>query len=448
MKSIKHKLILYIAIILLLVCGGLGVIAYQNAAKSLIANAEETLPVLAVEGSKIVENKLDGQLSVLEANAARERVSNVDNTWEDKKLILNNEVKRMGHLGMAIVDTNGNALSSNGATSNVADSEYFQKALSGQRAVSDPFMSEEYNALVMVYAVPIKNGDSVVGVLTATRDGKELSDITSAITYAKSGKAFMINKNCITIAHSNIELVENRDNDLENVKKDPQLQTLVELEKRMMAGETGVGEYEYNGVFKYMGFAPLESTGWSIAVAAPKDEVLAGLANMKKSSLGASLIFLILAILGVLVVARMITATLKASLNHLKLISQGDFSVTIEDKYHRIKDETGDIVRAADTLQKTMRELVGHLAEKAETLSASSQQLTSSSQQTSASAAETASAMSEMAGTVEQVNQNMQQVVSVSRLTSEHAEKGNQGLDMVNRQMETIAGQLMLWPHP
>jgi methyl-accepting chemotaxis protein len=73
----------------------------------------------------------------------------------------------------------------------------------------------------------------------------------------------MINDKCTTIAHKDKNLVINMDNDLENVKKDPSLEQLVNLEKKMMVGEKGEGEYTYNGVTKYMAFTPIQGTAWS-----------------------------------------------------------------------------------------------------------------------------------------------------------------------------------------
>ncbi|GAB6180401.1 methyl-accepting chemotaxis protein [Desulfotomaculum defluvii] len=439
MKSIKIKMMVFIGSLFLIICGGLGLIAYQTASKALISTTEEVLPMIAKEASDIIEARLSEKFSALETVAATEVLKDPNSNWETKKRVLEEEIQRNGYLRMAITDNHGNAMSSTGEINTISDLEYYNKALSGQRAVSDPIKSKEDGTLVMVYAVPIKNDGSIVGVLTATVDGYTISEVTNSITYGKTGKAFILNKDGVTIAHNKRELVEAQDNDFENVKKDPKLQSLVDLEKQMVAGKLGVGQYQYDGVIKYMGFAPVKSTGWSVAVAAPKVEVLSALDDLKRSIMMATLMFLLLGLCVIYFIAKYITSTLGAMSNQVKQIATGDFSVAVPEKYLKIKDETGDIARSVDTLQKSMRELIQQILDKAYTLSASSQQLTSGSQQTSATATETASAMSEMSSTVEQVNQNMQSISSASDTASQHAEKGNHGLAEINKQMDTIS---------
>ncbi len=52
MKSIKTKLMVYFTIVLLLACGGIGFLSYSLASKAVIAETEEALLLLAVEGAK------------------------------------------------------------------------------------------------------------------------------------------------------------------------------------------------------------------------------------------------------------------------------------------------------------------------------------------------------------------------------------------------------------
>lgn len=75
------------------------------------------------------------------------------------------------------------------------------------------------------------------------RDANELSQITNDITAGKTGKAYMLNTEGVTIAHSNRDLVINRENIFESVKKDPGLKALADLHQKMVAGENGTGEY-------------------------------------------------------------------------------------------------------------------------------------------------------------------------------------------------------------
>lgn len=246
LKSIKTKLSLFFGVLLFFICAGLGIMAYISSANALSSSIDESISQMAKEASKVVQARVDAQLYALEVLAETDSIKEDTLTLDEKVRLLDNEVKRNGHIRMNIADTNGNTKNTNGGSSNISDREYFIKALSGESAVSDPIVSKTDNSVIVSYAVPIKDGNTVKGVLIAIRDGNELSTLTNDIKFGKNGAAFMINNKGTTIAHKDKNLVLNMDNDFENVKKDPELKPLVKLEQQMAEGKEGTGEYTYS----------------------------------------------------------------------------------------------------------------------------------------------------------------------------------------------------------
>lgn len=387
MKSIKTKLVVFFGVLLIVVCGVLGGVSYINSSNALVDNTEDTLTRMAQEASKVVSGRIDSTLDTLEALAMIDHISNMGDSWEEKVKILGAEIKRSGHLKIGIADKNGDIKYTNGTTLNIKDREYFQKAIKGERTVSDPIVSKEDNSVVVVYAVPIKSGNQIVGVLAATRDGNELSDITNDIKYGKSGSAYMISKTGNTIAHTNKDLVLNMSNTIEDSKKDTGLQALTNLENQMIQGSTGVGEYEYNGVNKYLGYAPVKDTDWSIAIAAPKDEVLSGLANLRNSAALVSLIVLLLGLAAIYLIANGIIKGIAAAVSHLELVATGDMTRDVPSKFMNMKDEVGKLARSISTMQGSIRDMIktikvnsNNIDSEAENLSAVSEEMSSSSE--------------------------------------------------------------------
>ena len=270
MRSIKTKLIIYFGALLLISCAALGLISYRISSGALISNVNENLPQMAKQSAKTVQSRVESQLNALEAVAAETQISDMTNSWENKEAILKDEVQRSGHLKMDLIDKNADTKNTINEQANLKDRDYFKKAMSGEKNVSDPLLSKTLNTISIIYAVPIKNGDKVVGVLTATRDGNALSDITKDITFGKTGQSFMINKQGTTVANTNKDKVLKSDNISEDAKKDPKLKSLADIEKKMMNGESGIGEYTYGGVSKYLGYAPVNGTNWSIAITSQK----------------------------------------------------------------------------------------------------------------------------------------------------------------------------------
>lgn len=140
-------------------------------------------------------------------------------------------------------------------------------------AVSDPMISKTDGSVVVAFAVPIKDGNTVTGVLVARQDGNSLSDFTKEMQY-NDQEVFMINDEGTTIANNDPNRVLGMYNIFKEYEADLELEEVYKLQKKMAEGEKGVGEYTYNGVTKYMGYHPVEGTSWSLAVTAPKATVM------------------------------------------------------------------------------------------------------------------------------------------------------------------------------
>jgi methyl-accepting chemotaxis protein len=290
---------------------------------------------------------------------------------------------------MGIATLDGSLTSSNGSVSNIKEREYFKDALSGKPAVSDPIISKVDGSVIVMYAVPIKNNGQINGVLVATRDGNNLSDITDKLIYGQTGYSFMISKSGVKVAHKNRELVTKMDNDFENVKEDPKLATLVALEQKMVDGETGFGFYHYNGFDKYSGYAPVEGTNWALGITAPKTEVMKNVNHLRDITLILSLLVLIIGIFVAWFDARIIVKPLINVVGKIEEIAGGNLA--IEKAKITTKDEIGVLGNAVNSMLDGLRTLVKTVSGMAEQVSGASEELTASAQQQAQAAGEVAS---------------------------------------------------------
>lgn len=445
MKSIKIKMAVYIGALLLFVCGGLGLISYIDGAKAITAQVEQSLPELAGEGARVVSERMNALLGTLEAVANQDQIEDLNNSWEDKNRILQDETERSGHISMLIAGLDGTAKLTTGKEVNIKDRDYFQKAIAGYRAISEPVVSRDDGSIIIVYAVPIKQGGVIVGVLAALRDGGFLSKITNDITFGKSGKAFMINEKGTKIAHSDVELVMKMDNDFENVKQDSSLEAVVKLEKQMTEGKTGVGEYEYNGITKYLGYVPVEGTSWSLAVAAPKDEVMSGIHSMRRSIFIASAIFLLLSLGAGYFVARQISNPIMLATDHLKVISTGDFTHASPQELIGRKDEIGVLSKAIDTMQQSVKEVVQGVITESHNVESSviatgqaMTELTSQIREVSATTEELSAGMEETAAAGEEMSASVTEIEKAVGSIALKAQQGAVSAGEISRRASTL----------
>lgn len=96
-----------------------------------------------------------------------------------------------------------------------------------------------------------------------------------------------------------------------------EVQALAEIEKKIGGGETGIGQYNYGGVDKYIGYAPAKGTEWSVGAIVTKGEILFGLNSLKVSVIGFSILFILIGVTVVYIIANSISKGIKSTSKHL-----------------------------------------------------------------------------------------------------------------------------------
>lgn len=392
-KSIKTKMILLLGALILTVCLGMGFMSYYISTKALTNNTDEMLPQMASEAALLIESRINGNFDML--NIIAKTVS--DETLEEEQRLakLKDQETRGGYLLLGIADEAGKLTTSGNKIIDIKDMDFFQKAFNGEETISEPIIDifgVYENNLVVVYAVPIKDGSNVESVLIAVKHGNDFSILINDITFGKSGNAFMINKSGEMIAHTNFTLVFRKANFIKEAENDASLKSFADTLVLMTEGNAGTGEYSYEGTDNYAGYAPINLTGWSIAVAGERNEILSGLNPLRNSVVIFSLIFLILGVLTVFILTSSITNSLIAIVKNISLMASGDLTKKVPSKYINKKDEIGTLAKSLVTMQNFIRDMLNNIKDSSAeiddqsvNLSAISQQITSASENVTSS---------------------------------------------------------------
>jgi len=437
MKKISLQVAFWILLTVILSSVVLSVVSYRQAAKQLFEETENSLTRIAVQAVDLAEARLNTQFSTLEAVASRNIIRgtgeyvNVD--IETRIALLREEAERAGHQMMLFADQEGNSISTTGAELNIAEREYFIKAMRGENAVSDPIISKVDGTMVIAYAVPIRVENAIIGAVVAVRDGTDISQIIEGLTYGKTGYAYIVNKDGVFIAHPNQELVMNSYNPIEEAKIDPELQSLANaIEQRMLKGETGASEYLFQGIEKLMGYAPLGDTGWSIAMTSDKDDSLAGLVTLRNSAVIISLIMIIFGVLLGLFIGKRIAKPIQIATAHAELIAGGDISQELPKEIMNRKDEIGRLALAFSHMTEMLKETIGMIANGAQNLSSSSVEVlkkvdssVSEVEQVSAATEEISASMEEVSASSEQISASSEEMSASVQDLVQNMEKGN-----------------------
>ncbi len=265
-NTFKSILIIFAA------CIGIGFLLYLYASGMLINTAADSLEEMAKLGAIIVEKEIHRRLQSLDTISKTNAIKNPNLSLRDKAVYLNNYLTE-DFVRITVSDNQGEAWTSDGNNINIKDREHFQKAVIGEKTVSNPVASKIGSEMIVVFAVPFYVNNEISGTLSGVYKGEELSKITDGFRLGEGGNSFIINKFGEVIAHDDRSLVFRQFNPVLETMRDPTLKELAGLFEQMTQGKTGAGSYRFLGVEKYLSFAPIKGTDWSLAVAAPKSQI-------------------------------------------------------------------------------------------------------------------------------------------------------------------------------
>lgn len=364
-KSIKMSLISKSVAFMIAVLLAISFTSIVIAGRALHNTVKITLEGIADQATLAINNAIEGQLKAIEVIAGNDKIIDTNVSIEEKLVVLKAENERAGYDEMSFADSKGNLYTTNDQILDVSNDEEFKKAMEGISNVSEPRVSKVDDSVIVLYAVPVKSNGTIVGVVMAAKKGTEISDYSNSIKLGETGQAFMINEEGTTIAHNNMELVLNRDNDFENVKNDPSLKSLVGIEKKMVAGESGAGNYEYKGDKKYVGYGPVGNTGWSLAITIDDKEVLSELNPLIWSIAIISILVMLMGIIVISILAKKIVDPIKKSMINLQEISNGDLRGKISEETLHREDEFGKMAESLSTMKDSLTNIVKEIKESA-----------------------------------------------------------------------------------
>lgn len=417
MKSLKSKLILITAIMLIAVAASLGIISILTSTKIMQNEISRNIESKAQDAAIMVSRSINTEIKILEQIAGRTRIATPTNDMEDRLKALKEDLERNGYERLAFVDTTGIGYYANGIIKNLSGTEYVKTALEGTADVSENILNKVDNSIVIAYTVPVKFKDSIVGALVATRASDFMTIDIKDISVGDKSYAFVISNSGVIQAHPNMEMVENQYNILEDSIENADMTGLHEILEKMVAGETGDGLYNFNGESKYMGYSPVKGTQFSIGVTIPEIEVMKSVKSLKTTLSTVTIILLIAGLIASWYTGSTITKPIVESSVHAQKLGSGDFSADISEVYIKRNDEIGKLAKSFSEMSQNFKVLISTVIGLAQQLAASSEELTAVTEQVSVSSGEISKSVEEIAqGATDQAKDTESGAVKASEL--------------------------------
>lgn len=395
-RSLNFKLVTGGILVVLIPMLVIGIFSTIKASKSLESLAKEQAINLAKDLADMTqlvlqeEVKLVNELSMANATLAASRAlaeKGSDNAAVEVAELNSMLARVMKHRGkdyesILVTDANGTVFADGDEGKykgvSLADRGYFEIAKQGKANASTPVKSKLTGKPIAPICAPILSKDGQFhGTVTNVMKMDFLSEKITSVKVGETGYPFMVDKTGLAVAHPNEKHVLNT-----NLAK---LKGMEEIMGKMLAQETGVEWYIFEGIDKIAGYAPVILTGWSIGVTQPADEFLGAAYAIRNVILVVGGIFLVLTILGVLFFARSISKP---------------------------------IMRAVEGLNE------------------GAEQVASASSQVSAASQSLAEGASESAASIEETSSSLEEISSMTNQNAEHANEANTLMREANKVVE------------
>ncbi len=359
MKSLERKLIVITVSILVAVLAVTLSVGLFASYQGMIKNVETDLEASSSIADEALSANLDLLRQQVEILASSNTMEGAGSTRLKLGVLLSYKEKYQ-YEDIALVDDTGTITSTNTAMNNknIADKDYFQKAIQGQSVISSTELNEEGKSMIMVCA---PNSDRKLLVL-AMLDGHTFSNMIDDVRIGETGSVFMVDNTGTIIAHRDPQLIEGRRNFATEGQQDASLSSVGKVFEKMIAGESNVGRYYYDGVEKLCYYRPVSrSEGWSLCISAPVGEMTASIRVAVIGQVIAALVMLILAFIIMARVSKKIAQPIVKITKRMELLAAGDLSTEVP--ISKSKDEVGLLTSSVADTVITLKQYIAEISE-------------------------------------------------------------------------------------
>ncbi len=359
-KSIRGKITRCLILSVLLAVAAVGGFSIMLNYTSTIDTVEQMMSEGAVLAAERVEQELTAYKNVAMDTGCISQLAAGTTSVGRKQAIIDQRVSMHGFQRGNIIGPFGVSVFDG---KDYSDREYVKQAMAGNVYVSEPLVSKITGELSIMVAAPLyaggSYGQSIEGVVYFVPPETFLNDIVSSIEISENSRAYMINKSGDTIADVTLDTVMVQNIERE-AQSDSSLKELADIHQAMRQGESGFGTYKSGGHPMFVAYAPVDGTdGWSIAIAAPQSDYLAG-------TIGGIVINIVVIVASVIIssiaafwLAGSISQPMKACADRMRLLVEGDLDSPVP--VVKSMDETGMLARSTEELVEGLSTIINDI---------------------------------------------------------------------------------------
>jgi len=476
-KSLRKKLITCtVAIIVLTALLNLAVGVYSSY-QGITQDVRDDLQSIGETAQVAIGSSLDKMKADIQTVAISDEIGKPGVGRAELLNTLKKQKSAHGYQSLSLVAADGTVVSEDARLDgkNIADQEYFKKAMNGETYLS-PTMYDSAKELCVIACAPVTNSNGYRGAVLATYDPLVYRNIIKNIVIGKTGNVFIMDKSGAVIA------------DVQEASVKARKLAEVSRLKLVKSGQSGVTTYRYGTGDRICYYAPVKNTdGWSIGVVAPIAEMTSSIWFSVFGLIGSSALCIAAGVFLSIAVAKSIADPIRKCVGRIVLLSTGDLTspvpaVKAEDETRTLAEATGTVL---GRLRRVIEEISGALNRMANgdltvvpsdhfakdfapikssldtiiatfnrdlnQINASAKQVSAGSEQVSAGAQSLAQGSSEQAGTIEELSSTIDTISEKIHGSAKDAAaasgRANEAGDKVqesNRQMQAMVSAMNL----
>jgi len=410
--SLKFKLLIGILLLCFLASIGQSLVSFWSGKNILTNEINSKCQQIAESTSQVIDTYFAGKLEKLDTLS---KINLVKNMREEELVPTLAGIMTSEYDNIYVIWPDGSSITDKGERPQLADRDYFKLAIKGQANIGTPIFSKTTGNMVAPIAMPIIREQQVVGVLGATLKIQALIDVVNQVKIGDTGYAYLIDREGIFVAHPKSEFIlENNQFELG--------EELAAIGQKMIAGEAGIANYKYEGMEKYMAYAPVKSTGWALAVTVPVKEVNQPLNDMMQKIILITVATLALAFLIIWFLSGSFTRPVLAMVGITDRLSQRDLTQEIKSND---SSEIGLLMNSLGEMNDNLRQVLGQMAASAERLANVADSLFNNADQSGKAS--------------EQVHASAEEVARAAATQAEDAQKTSELSRQVGMAMQNVS---------
>lgn len=244
---------------------------------------------------------------------------------------------------------------------------WMQMEKQGGLTYTPPYIDAVTGGVVITICAPIYDNGTLIGSVAIDLSIANVSALMEQYKIGENGYAILIDNEGTVVYHPDTEKVM-------TMKMTEEAGAVGAIANKMVAGETGIQKYTYDGESKYMGYAPIKETGWSVASIIPEEETTQGIKDFILLTIVVFAIGLVLLVVILYMIIKKTLKTVPQIVTGIESFANGTLDVAME--VHS-KDEIGKIAHTFNDLAATFRDLITTVKKSSVDLSTSSDSLVS-----------------------------------------------------------------------